>query len=126
MTEAPTAQFEQLYTALEELEPLLFEQIRAECTEDPFAFEWNTDVADVTNPWPKIEDPGPVSIRDAIQILTGRPDVTTYLYSLKEFDEYADKRDACRECGFRDCTDKWCGLRGDDDDGELRPGATVQ
>lgn len=79
-------------------------------------FIWDTDVPEVTKAWPAME---PASIRDAIAILTKREDVTGYLYSLQELEEY---RPGCKNCGDSKCRDKWCGLRGDegaDDDAEL-------
>lgn len=121
----PTAEFTELYVTPEPPKLLIFEELVGEYTENPFEFAWATTVADVTNPWPKIEDPDPVSIRDAIRMLSGRTDVTNYLYTLKELDEYAGNYTAqpCERCRVPGCSDKWCDLRGDDD-GELRPGAS--
>jgi hypothetical protein len=83
--------FEQL-TDQETAPPLvIFDELRLTYVEDPFGFAWNTDVPDVTDPWPTIEDPAPVSIRDAIQLLSGRQDVTSYLYSLGDLAAYTEE-----------------------------------
>ena len=84
-------------------------------------FVWDTGVLEVTKPWPTIEDPAPMSIRDAIQILSRRTDVTDFLYTIKDLEQYAKTYDSyeypplCDNCG-NDCKDKWCGLRGDEGD----------
>lgn len=115
--------FEQLTESPPEETTPMFEQVRASYAQDPFAFDWNFDVPDVTMPWPTIEDPEPMSIRDAIQILSRRQDVTDFLYSIRDLEVYTAVRiesKPCDNCGTI-CADKWCGLRGDDEDGDRGP-----
>lgn len=71
---------------------------------------WDTDVPEVTKPWPCIEY---ASVRDAISVLSGRTDVTNFLFTVQELAEY---RPPCKNCGSTGCADKWCGLRGEDRD----------
>lgn len=77
---------------------------------------WTTDVPEVTDPWPTIEDPPPTSIRDAIRMLSGRQDVTQFLATINQ-------SPPCERCGMSGCTDKWCDLRGDDVDDQHRGSA---
>lgn len=44
-------------------------------------YVWDTEVPEVTNEWPSME---PVSVREAMVMITGRPDVTGYLYTLED------------------------------------------
>lgn len=85
-------------------------------------FVWDTREPE---PWPKMDF---LDIRDAISSLSGRADVTNFLYEVKDLEEYEMTvahggimlfpADPCKNCGLR-CDDKWCGLRGDEDDGVL-------
>lgn len=77
---------------------------------------WDTDVPEVTKSWPCMEY---VSVRDALESITGTRDVTGFLYSLKELEVYGASQDAevlrkCEYCGTHGCEDKFCGLHGDD------------
>lgn len=100
-------------------------------------FIWDTDVPEVTNPWPVME---PANLRDAMVMVIGSEDVTGHLYSLEELSRYEERVTAaegfatpeqvrsaietgetllipipaCPNCGLW-CEDKWCGLRGDDE-----------
>lgn len=97
-------------------------------------FVWDTDVPEVTKPWPVME---PANLRDAMVMVIGSEDVTGHLYKLSELRDYydshcticntqgctdtmcglrGDEPTVCRECARSDCQDKWCGLRGDDDE----------
>lgn len=81
-------------------------------------YVWDTDVPEVTKPWPYMEYR---SVRDAMEQIIGSPDVTGYLYSIRQLDEYTQDMEVlrkCDHCGTHGCEDKFCGLRGDDD--ELR------
>ncbi len=76
---------------------------------------WDTTVPAVTDPWPTLE---PVSLRDAYRLILGTEDVTGSLYNLKDLTvllETVKDTPACTNCDKPDCTDKWCGLRGDVD-----------
>jgi hypothetical protein len=72
---------------------------------------WDTDVPEVTKPWPRME---PASLRDALVMVIGSEDVTGHLYSLVELQEYEAGMKPCANCG-QVCGDKWCGLRGDEE-----------
>lgn len=77
---------------------------------------WDTAVPAVTEPWPTLE---PVSLRDAYRLILGTEDVTGRLYDLKDLTvllETVKDTPACTNCDKPDCTDKWCGLRGDIDE----------
>lgn len=104
-------------------------------------FIWDTDVREVTDPWPVME---PANLRDAMVMVIGSEDVTGHLYQLEELKDYTAKIEAaaglcapdvggirecydnncaaetmlipippCASCGLW-CEDKWCGLRGDE------------
>ena len=53
-------------------------------------FVWDTSVPQVTDPWPILE---PVSIRDAIAQLSGREDVTGFLYEQSELTQLLEAVD---------------------------------
>lgn len=83
-------------------------------------FIWDTDVPEVTKPWPVME---PASLRDAMVMVLGSEDVTGHLYSLEDLKNYETSvepqvllipQPPCQNCGLW-CDDKWCGLRGDDE-----------
>lgn len=80
-------------------------------------FVWDTNVPQVTDPWPVME---PANLRDAMVMVIGSEDVTGHLYRVSELAEYIERYDSyeceplCDNCG-NDCKDKWCGLRGDDE-----------
>lgn len=85
-------------------------------------FIWDTDVPEVTKPWPVME---PANLRDAMVMVIGDEDVTGHLYRLQDLADYEDNIQAvyapavlpglCANCGKPECQDKWCGLRGNDE-----------
>jgi hypothetical protein len=85
-------------------------------------FIWDTRVPEVTDPWPTQE---PTSLRDAYRIVLGHAWDTGKLYDLSELSAILDRTEVlpvveaaktCPNCHTTDCTDKWCGLRGDVDE----------
>ena len=80
--------------------------------QDIVDFVWDTTVFQVTEPWPSME---PVTVRDAMTMVLGTPDVTARLYEIAEFRQMLALPEIvrCPHCGSSDCSDKWCGLRGD-------------
>lgn len=83
-------------------------------------YVWDTTVPGWDEPWPQAEMP--LSIRQAMEWVVGNSDVTGRLYELRHLKEVLDNEDTanyavldkCRYCETYGCTDKWCGLRGDD------------
>jgi hypothetical protein len=50
-------------------------------------FNWDTSLPELDEPWPHHMPEG-LNLRQMVSMLTGRPDVTTYLYELRELEEY--------------------------------------
>lgn len=63
----------------------IFNQVTDLWTDSPWDFVWDTDVAEVTDVWPHHETH---TIRSLIVSLSGRTDVTGYLYELHELENY--------------------------------------
>lgn len=63
----------------------IFQQVTDLWVENPWDFDWNTDVPSVTAPWPHHETH---TVRSLITQLSGRTDVTGYLYELHELENY--------------------------------------
>lgn len=79
-------------------------------------FVWDTNVPQVTDPWPVME---PQSIRDAMVMVIGSEDVTGFLYKLSDLEKYSPPGNftaqPCGICAVPGCIDNWCGLRGDEE-----------
>lgn len=83
-------------------------------------FVWDTAVPGWDDPWPQVEKAS--TLRQAMEWVVGNSDVTGRLYELRHLKEILQDEetedhkvlDKCRYCDTYGCTDKWCGLRGDD------------
>lgn len=84
------------------------------------AFVWDTDIPGWDDPWPQAKKAA--TIRQAMEWVVGGSDVTGRLYELRHLKEILEGEDTanyavldkCRYCETYGCTDKWCGLRGDE------------
>lgn len=54
-------------------------------------FDWDTALKELDEPWPH-HIPTDLNLRGMVAWLTGRPDVTTYLYDVRELQEYEARR----------------------------------
>lgn len=66
----------------------VFEELAAEIGLD---FDWDTSLPELDEPWPH-HVPDELDLRGMVAWLTGRPDVTTYLYDLRELEAYEQQQ----------------------------------
>lgn len=63
----------------------IFEQLEAEM-KSQLEFDWDTSLPELDEPWP--HHPQEMGMREMLAWLTGRTDVTGYLYEAHQLEEY--------------------------------------